>query len=510
MVKSLENKKYKKTGVNRYQTQQYLQPVRVVDIILDINHPEAKKSGGYDAIGTIFYNKIYEKDSSDVTKIKYKARPLFHFLKQYPLKNEIVLILNAPSNALYSDVSAITKYYLPNINIWNHPHNNALPDMQYYTDSNEERENLSETEEGTLVRDPENNPIEVPLGDYFNENLNLQPLLPFEGDTIIEGRFGNSIRFGATAKEAREKTAYSTKGETGDPITIIRNGQHLEEDDRGYEHSIENINTDHSTIYLTSNQVLPNMEIVSTHWQSWMAKHDELDVGKAKDDFDNITKGVEAEIIELEKPPETDEEFDEATDEELSNEPTPTEDPVSSTVKIGIPSAEEQRQDITEELGAGDESHPGHHGEGNDSEISADIDSEGLITDTNTDGTLSNGDPLPTPSNPNPVEPEEDNTIPDIQDDPKTADFGPITNDHSTYAPRGVEFTITLTEGRRDGIFLWWYKMKEDVVYPKGSAEEFVQYLEEGTQSTDINTIKEMIDMAYEDFDDGYTIDNPF
>ena len=37
MVKSLENKKYKKTGVNRYQTQQYFQPVRVVDIILDIN-----------------------------------------------------------------------------------------------------------------------------------------------------------------------------------------------------------------------------------------------------------------------------------------------------------------------------------------------------------------------------------------------------------------------------------------------------------------------------------------
>jgi len=505
VVKSLENKKYKKTGVNRYQTQQYFQPVRVVDIILDINHPEAKRNGGYDAIGTIFYNKIYEKDSSDVTKIKYKARPLFHFLKQYPLKNEIVLILNAPSSALYSDVSAITKYYLPNINIWNHPHNNALPDMQYYTDSNEERENFSSTEGGTLVRDPENNPIEVPLGDYFNENLNLQPLLPFEGDTIIEGRFGNSIRFGATAKEAREKTAYSTKGETGDPITIIRNGQHLEEDDRGYEHSIENINTDHSTIYLTSNQVLPNMEIVSTHWQSWMAKHDELDVGKAKDDFDNITKGVEAEVIELEKPPETDKEFDEATDEELTKEPTPTEDPSDETIKVGIPSAQEQRGDITVE---GDvmENHPAHHGEGGDSEVPAEVNSDGLITSS--DGSTMEVEARDTSVDIVPT--EEDNTIPDIQDDPKTADFGPITNDHSTYAPRGVEFTITLTEGRRDGIFLWWYKMKEDVVYPKGSAEEFVQYLEEGTQSTDINTIKEMIDMAYEDFDDGYTIDNPF
>ena len=38
---------------------QYLQSVRVVDIILDINHPRAKELGGYDAIGTIFYGKVY-------------------------------------------------------------------------------------------------------------------------------------------------------------------------------------------------------------------------------------------------------------------------------------------------------------------------------------------------------------------------------------------------------------------------------------------------------------------
>ena len=236
-----------------------------------------------------------------------------------------------------------------------------------------------------------------------------------------------------------------------------------------------------------------------------MAKHDELDVGKAKDDFDNITKGVEAEVIELEKPPETDKEFDEATDEELTKEPTPTEDPSDETIKVGIPSAQEQRGDITVE---GDvmENHPAHHGEGGDSEVPAEVNSDGLIASS--DGSTMEVEARDTSVNIVPT--EEDNTIPDIQDDPKTADFGPITNDHSTYAPRGVEFTITLTEGRRDGIFLWWYKMKEDVVYPKGSAEEFVQYLEEGTQSTDINTIKEMIDMAYEDFDDGYTIDNPF
>ena len=35
--------------------------VRVVDIILDINHPKATSLGGVDAIGTIFYGDIISK-----------------------------------------------------------------------------------------------------------------------------------------------------------------------------------------------------------------------------------------------------------------------------------------------------------------------------------------------------------------------------------------------------------------------------------------------------------------
>ena len=32
---------------------------RVVDIILDINHPRAEELGGYDSIGTIFWSYFY-------------------------------------------------------------------------------------------------------------------------------------------------------------------------------------------------------------------------------------------------------------------------------------------------------------------------------------------------------------------------------------------------------------------------------------------------------------------
>jgi hypothetical protein len=46
---------------------------------------------------------------------------------------------------------------------------------------------------------------DIELGETFNENnvLNNRPLLPYEGDIIYEGRFGNSIRFGSTVNNAK-------------------------------------------------------------------------------------------------------------------------------------------------------------------------------------------------------------------------------------------------------------------------------------------------------------------
>ena len=64
--------------------EELLVPKRVVDIILDINHPQAKEFGGYDAIGTIFYTDPYDYAGEEETFNKEFARPLFSFMKQYP------------------------------------------------------------------------------------------------------------------------------------------------------------------------------------------------------------------------------------------------------------------------------------------------------------------------------------------------------------------------------------------------------------------------------------------
>ena len=103
-----------------------LTAVRVIDIILDINHPLAQEKGNYDSIGTIFYHNLDDNDSTKNNKTASTASPLFPHLKYYPLINEIVLVLTTNDKNIYEGKQKST-YYLPQINMWKHPHHNALP-----------------------------------------------------------------------------------------------------------------------------------------------------------------------------------------------------------------------------------------------------------------------------------------------------------------------------------------------------------------------------------------------
>jgi len=253
-------------------TQNRLKAVRVLDIILDINHPLASEYGNYDAIGTIFYYELDGNNPNINPKNASTASPLFSHLKYYPLINEIVLILTTNDKDIYESKQKTT-YYLPQVNMWGHPHHNALPTVKGL-ESEQTTNDYQQTEAG-LVRKIEDGGTDINLGQYFKEQLNIKPLLPYEGDMILEGRFGNSIRFGSTniSDEISNPNGWSDLGNTGDPITIIRNGQSSNLDEKGWIPTTENINEDASSIYLTSNQRIQNFQQASPYMDSWNAEY---------------------------------------------------------------------------------------------------------------------------------------------------------------------------------------------------------------------------------------------
>jgi len=238
-------------------------PARVTDIILDETHPDFEIYGGWNGVGIIKYELINFPEGEQITK--KIAKPLLSNSKTFPLKNEIVFLIRLPdTNSLNTLTDNEIYYYLNAISLWNHPHHNAFPNpLNTNTISESQRKDYKSIEDGNVRRVTDNS-TEINLnstnnsGGKFIERTNIHPILPFTGDNIFEGRFGNSIRLGSTIKSnSLYQNNWSTTGQEGDPITILRNGQPTNSSDEGWLPTVEDINNDLSSIYLTSTQRIP-------------------------------------------------------------------------------------------------------------------------------------------------------------------------------------------------------------------------------------------------------------
>ena len=210
-------------------------PARVVDVILSERHPSFN---GYSDIGAIRYRIIGDSKRQLRVDRLGKAYPKTRNFFTFPLLEEVVYLHVGPisqENVDGPDNNRI--YYETPLAIWNHPHWNAHPDT-------------------TIESYPK-----AEANDNFIDSAVLAPLLPFPGDTVIESRFGSSIRFsGARSADS----PYLVERRSGDEIeetnamkaiTIIRNGQ--KETGDGYTAVLEDINEDATSIYLTEAHPIP-------------------------------------------------------------------------------------------------------------------------------------------------------------------------------------------------------------------------------------------------------------
>ena len=233
---------------------QYFQIGRVKSIVLGPNTAAGKKDPNYRSpsdIGSIKYELLYSALSTSKSKeVSEPAYPMWYFIRQYHVVNEIVLIFAGPSKKLNDRATEQQFYYMPAYGMWNNPNHNGFPNMEEWADylntfANKPEYSGDGTESKTL-----------PLGYTFEENPKIKDLQPFEGDTIIQARFGQSIRFGSTVSVLSNENTWSKnkEGTNGDPITIITNRQGERVIRNKFDSIVEDINKDGSSIYMTSTQ----------------------------------------------------------------------------------------------------------------------------------------------------------------------------------------------------------------------------------------------------------------
>lgn len=200
--------------------------VRVKDIILDKDHPDYPKYGKQESIGVIKYVPVDRYTDTSSTANLNVAFPLNQSTKTLPLFNEVVYVIEG---IRADSKDSKTAYYFSPVSIFNDINHNASYDKL-------DKSNL------------------VP-GYEFPLNEKKRPLYPFHGDTIIQGRHGQSIRFTGAKSFVNP---FSNNINSGAPLTILTNG-HTEIDPN--ELYIEDINKDDSSIYLTSDHIIPLEQI---------------------------------------------------------------------------------------------------------------------------------------------------------------------------------------------------------------------------------------------------------
>ena len=171
----------------------------------------------------------------------YACKPFNMNIKQIPLIGEHVLVFKAYNQETTLTKTGIEWYYFSPYSIQSSINSNVLPGISYNTISEADAQKIKP-------------------GVNF-EAKSISPLQPYEGDLMIEGRWGNTLRFGSTTKKQTGLINASWHGAAstiGDPIIILSNGQ-INKPNKQFV--VENIQTDNASIYLTSTQKIKQFKL---------------------------------------------------------------------------------------------------------------------------------------------------------------------------------------------------------------------------------------------------------
>ena len=253
-----------------------LEEAVVLDIILDESHPEfqnseinadadewpAKMDGSavqvgdknYGLIGAIKFRFLNSERGKEKEKLTW-AFPIENTgVTEWPLLNEIVIIGKYLDRYFYS--RKLNTRFVTNSNA-----NFITEKVSGIIDGNVNEYTGDPFDGVTSKLTPEGGEdYEGVLGKYFKFNYKIRGIKRYEGDTILESRFGSSIRFGAYDSVRENDNGlgdYEDGG--GNPKILIRNRQAPITEEPATNpkaYTEEDVNLDGSSFHMTSGKTI--------------------------------------------------------------------------------------------------------------------------------------------------------------------------------------------------------------------------------------------------------------
>jgi len=208
-----------------------LEPLEVVAVHLDASKKyfPQKKDGGpdYSFLGGVKGRFVNSELGMNIDSLS-DFKPLNPNFQTTPVVGEIVIGVKYLGQL----------FFTTQLNLFGNPNFNT----QHGISVGKKKDTLSSSDGIDDLPNSDDRGIET--GHYFKKMDDARKLLPNEGDVIIEGRFGNSIRIGSDIRNENEES----------PNMIFSVGHTIEGDTKVPIE--EKIDTDSSSVYLTSNQEL--------------------------------------------------------------------------------------------------------------------------------------------------------------------------------------------------------------------------------------------------------------
>ena len=179
-----------------------LEMAEVVEVHLDENKSSFPKTSegkpNYAYMGGILARFITSEHGKAVDYLE-DCKPLNPNIMTYPLVGEIVYLTQLPGT-----IGNKSRFYFSPFNITGSPSQNLKPNISILNKTNPKRvykRYKSEDEHKIVVNTESDDDF---LTGYYHQPKSYPRLRPEEGDVIIEGRFGNTIRLGGD-KEMEEE-----------------------------------------------------------------------------------------------------------------------------------------------------------------------------------------------------------------------------------------------------------------------------------------------------------------
>jgi len=241
--------KDKGAGLSYEQTSLEKKVGWVSHVVLD----ETDKLAIAEKLGSQVIGQIRYRQTSDLSipaeKLP-KANPFDKSFKSLPIINELVEIYEQQGG-----------FYYRRIGTDDNPTQTAFLDAlaNNFSPKKDEKQKTTEyqnTEKTGIVNTSSKNASKpAKYGNYYEPQQGIHRLKLYEGDTLIESRFGQSIRFSAYNNTAGGNDEQGNPKPAFAPTLIIRNGEASENNKKERGVSVEeDINRDGSIIAMTSGQ----------------------------------------------------------------------------------------------------------------------------------------------------------------------------------------------------------------------------------------------------------------